>query len=135
VKRRSPNTLSDDNLWIMRSTGAGLIALLCLAAAAAAQTTEPITAVHFSIDAGRAVHPISRYIYGVNHNLDATYPHLTLTRLGGNRWTCYNWTNNASNAGNDWHFQNDGYLGHDDIPGSATAAAIDSASNAQAPSS
>ena len=29
-------------------------------------------------------------------------------RMGGNRWTAYNWENNASNAGSDWCFQNDG---------------------------
>ncbi|MGA2233764.1 MAG: glycoside hydrolase family 44 protein [Tepidisphaeraceae bacterium] len=124
---------------LLHGAVAGLIGFMAITAArgqTAATTQSAVndqpTTVHFVIDARKDVHPISRYIYGVNHTLDATYPHLTLTRLGGNRWTCYNWTNNASNAGNDWHFQNDGYLGHDDVPGSATAAAIDSASNAQA---
>jgi len=31
-------------------------------------------------------------------------------RAGGNRFTAYNWENNASNAGRDYMFQNDAYL-------------------------
>jgi hypothetical protein len=110
---------------MMRSTGAWLLTLLCLTNAAAAQATQPITAVHFSIDAARDVHPISRFIYGINRLCQGQYQHLTLTRLGGNRWTCYNWTNNASNAGNDYHYQNDGFLGGGNRPGGAVAAALD----------
>src|SRR6185295_13600815 len=40
-------------------------------------------------------------------------------RLGGNRWTAYNWETNASNAGSDFHHQNDDFLGGGDIPGEA----------------
>ncbi|MFO1501044.1 MAG: glycoside hydrolase family 44 protein [Verrucomicrobiota bacterium] len=58
-------------------------------------------------------HPISPWIYGINDYQAVVDPpeHLTLNRSGGNRWTAYNWENNASNAGSDWGpFQSDDYL-------------------------
>ena len=36
--------------------------------------------------------------------------HATISRVGGNRMTAYNWENNASNAGSDYQFENDDYL-------------------------
>ena len=66
-----------------------------------------VLATLFAIDPLQDVHPISRFIYGVNESLDGNYSAGTATRLGGNRWTAYNWENNASNAGSDWYFQND----------------------------
>lgn len=65
---------------------------------------------HFVIDPALNVHPISRFIYGVNAPLEGALSNATLTRLGGNRWTAYNWENNASNAGSDYLFQNDNFL-------------------------
>jgi hypothetical protein len=94
------------------------------ASVAVGQTTQPASAVHFMIDAGRDVHAISPLIYGVNRPCQGAYSHLTLSRLGGNRWTCYNWTNNASNAGNDYHYQNDAFLGGGDHPGGAVATGL-----------
>ena len=75
--------------------------------------------VTFAVNTAQAVHPISRYIYGKNFNGStwAQEPNLTMNRLGGNRWTAYNWENNASNAG--YNYQNDSYLGGGDIPGEA----------------
>lgn len=67
-------------------------------------------AVTFSINAAADVHPISKYIYGINQEIGGNYSGATQTRLGGNRWTAYNWENNASNAGSDWQFQNDNFL-------------------------
>ncbi len=62
--------------------------------------------------------PISKYIYGVNfpdwNTMNLPWP---LARQGGNRMTAYNWVNNASNAGNDYFNQNDGYLGTSNVPG------------------
>jgi hypothetical protein len=57
-------------------------------------------------------HPISPYIYGLNFYSGVTGapPQLTFDRAGGNRWTAYNWINNASNAGNDYYYENDNYL-------------------------
>lgn len=63
---------------------------------------------------------ISPFIYGTN---EATFQGgekgLTLNRVGGNRWSAYNWENNASNAGTDWSNQNDAYLGGGSAPGGA----------------
>ncbi|MCB9638474.1 MAG: endoglucanase A [Myxococcales bacterium] len=63
---------------------------------------------------------ISPYIYGTNQpDWQGKARNLTLMRLGGNRWTAYNWENNASNAGSDYSHQNDSYLGGGDTPGEA----------------
>ncbi len=88
-----------------------------------------LTTVHFQIDPQQDVRPISRFIYGVNESLAGNYANLTATRLGGNRWTAYNWENNASNAGSDYFFQNDGYLGGGDVPGGAVRPMIENASD------
>lgn len=56
---------------------------------------------------------ISPYIYGVNEyafeNLLDTSNYGSI-RQGGNRLTGYNWENNFSNAGADYHHQNDTHL-------------------------
>ncbi|HLK57460.1 MAG TPA: glycoside hydrolase family 44 protein [Chthonomonadaceae bacterium] len=76
--------------------------------------------IHFQIDDSKNRVAISPYIYGTNQpDWKGTAKYLTLTRVGGNRLTAYNWENNASNAGNDYHFQNDGFMGGDDIAGEA----------------
>jgi hypothetical protein len=82
--------------------------------------------VTFTIDTSAQVHPISRYIYGKNFNgrTWAQEPNLTMNRIGGNRWTAYNWENNASNAGSDYNHQSDGYLGGGNIPGEAVRLAV-----------
>ncbi len=72
--------------------------------------------------------PISPYIYGANNmqwgKMGSGYP---LVRQGGNRMTAYNWETNASNAGSDWHHQNDDYLAKSNeagyVPGSYMKAA------------
>jgi hypothetical protein len=40
-----------------------------------------------------------------------------VARQGGNRMSAYNWETNASNAGNDYFHQNDGYMGASNEPG------------------
>jgi len=75
--------------------------------------------VHFTIDARKDVKPISRLIYGVNQPIDAAWANATFVRFGGNRTTAYNWITNASNAGNDYHFQNDDFF-----PGATPGAPI-----------
>jgi hypothetical protein len=84
--------------------------------------------VVFTIDPTQHARPISRYIYGVNRKLEGDWAGLPFSRVGGNRLTAYNWTNNASNAGNDWQFQNDGMLGDTNTPGEAYIAPIENAS-------
>jgi hypothetical protein len=92
---------------------AGASAALSLAFVSSVAGAGPV----FTIDAQAGVQPISRLIYGVN---DPTgYSNVPYTRLGGNRWTAYNWTNNASNAGSDYQYQNDDYLGGGSTPGGA----------------
>jgi len=71
-------------------------------------------------------HAISPYIYGLNFysgNTDAP-PHLTFDRAGGNRWTAYNWINNASNAGSDYYYENDNYLCNGSCNASVPAEAV-----------
>src|SRR5580698_5379905 len=81
--------------------------------------------VQFKIDLTKDAHSISRYVYGVNRKLEGDWAGLPLRREGGNRWTAYNWTNNASNAGSDWHFQNDGGMGNTDSPAAPLATALE----------
>jgi hypothetical protein len=77
---------------------------------------EPVTPgsgdVTFTIRADSDVHAISPLIYGVNQvtDLATTQRGVGLVRAGGNRWTAYNWENNASNAGIDYQNQNDSFL-------------------------
>ncbi|MHB8635156.1 MAG: glycoside hydrolase family 44 protein [Fimbriimonadaceae bacterium] len=73
--------------------------------------------IAISVDAS-ASKPISPYIYGANQpDWSKEGSLFTFVRQGGNRMTAYNWETNASNAGNDYHFQNDGYMGTSDEPG------------------
>lgn len=73
--------------------------------------------VTITIDPG-TTRPISPYIYGMNFatmTQDAAQG-LTFSRAGGNRFTAYNWENNASNAGADWLYQNDSMFGNLNAP-------------------
>jgi len=88
----------------------------------------PAPTVTFSIDSSQDVHPISRFIYGMNGWDPSGRPkNLTLSRSGGNRMTAYNWENNASNAGSDYMYQNDGYLGGGSTPGGAVLPTLQNA--------
>src|SRR5262245_10486891 len=81
----------------------------------------PASQVSFAIDSALDVHPISRFIYGMNgwDPRQARPANLALSRSGGNRMTAYNWENNASNAGSDWFNQNDDFLGGGNTPNGA----------------
>jgi len=61
-------------------------------------------AIQFTANAGQNIKSISPYIYGSNSSVITSR---TLDRAGGNRWTGYNWENNASNAGADWYHHSD----------------------------
>jgi hypothetical protein len=72
--------------------------------------------VEMTVDASRDVRSISPWIYGINGLYEQKEtpdrkPACSVVRLGGNRTTAWNWVNNASNAGADWHHQNDSYFG------------------------
>lgn len=88
---------------------------------------EGVIDYSFTIDANRDNKPVSPYIFGTNagqvsENISYSYK---FSRLGGNRWTGYNWETNASNAGSDWYHSNDSYLGGDDVSGKAVTMRID----------
>ncbi len=108
----------------------GLIeAVLAVGASATAQS------VTFTIDPTQSVQPISPYVYGANAGLSQTgYSSLNLAaeRLGGNRWTAYNWTTNASNAGSDYMYSNDNYLSSSTVPGAAVQPTLQDAANRNA---
>jgi len=90
------------------------------AAAVLAVASAHAETVTFAIDATAAVKPISRFIYGINATLGGTkFPNLTARRGGGNRWTAYNWENNASNAGSDYLYENDDFFSGGNTAGGA----------------
>ena len=71
---------------------------------------------------------ISPYIYGINGTINSGgFNNLTLTRAGGNRWTAYNWTNNYSNAGSDWYYENDNALDSSTTPAGAVSSTVQNA--------
>jgi hypothetical protein len=73
-----------------------------------------------------ASHAISPWIYGTNFY--EQWPNgqlnLPLNRTGGNRWTAYNWENNASNAGSDWQYSSDSYLSSSTVPAEAVRSVV-----------
>ncbi len=73
-----------------------------------------------------ATHAISPYIYGLNFYSGVTGAPslLTFDRDGGDRWTAYNWINNASNAGSDYFYENDDYLCNGTCNASIPAEAV-----------
>ncbi len=86
--------------------------------------TQPTVTI--SVDDANT-HTISPWIYGMNfyQQSAASIRNLTINRLGGNRWTAYNWENNASNSGSDWGpYSNDSYLGGGDTPAEAVRGVI-----------
>lgn len=90
------------------------------------------TDVVFDIGAQLAGTPISPLIYGSNSNRNLATNRQTVLRMGGNRWTAYNWENNYSNAGRDYCFENDNYLSNSTSPGAAVTPTIDQATAAGA---
>lgn len=88
--------------------------------------------VRFTIRSDQDVRAISPLIYGTNSTRDLATNRQSAIRLGGNRWTAYNWENNASNAGSDWCYQNDGYLSSSNTPGAAITPTMDQARTAGA---
>jgi len=70
--------------------------------------------------------PISPWIYGINAGTIPNIPKVTITRLGGNRWTAYNWTTNASNAGSDFNYESDNFLSSSSVPAEAVTPTISS---------
>ncbi len=89
--------------------------------------TLSFQSTEITIDATKRT-PISPYIYGVNFpDWEQMGKGFTIVRQGGNRMTAYNWETNASNAGSDWHHQNDGHLGESNEPGWTARTFMDAA--------
>ena len=97
--------------------------VLGLASIASAQT------VSFTLSTSQTA-PISPYIYGINTTSLGSYNNATFYRTGGNRITAYNWTNNYSNAGSDYYYENDNYYTSSTAAGAGMAQAITPAMNA-----
>ena len=93
------------------------LAIVVLTQAAAAQGA-PLTPddpgpadLRFVVDASQDGRRISPFIYGMNSYAGGSFANpVRMDRLGGNRWTGYNWETNASNAGADWYHHSDYYL-------------------------
>jgi hypothetical protein len=83
--------------------------------------------VRLTVRSDTAVRAISPLIYGVNGTPSLAQNRPTVVRSGGNRMTAYNWENNASNAGNDYQYQNDAYLTASNTPGEAVRPLVESA--------
>jgi endoglucanase len=95
----------------------GVVISVCLPVHAAINVTYTV-----KTDTGRT--HISKYVYGSNWGNGTDY---TIQRTGGNRCTAYNWENNWSNAGSDWHYENDQMFDSSDppIPGKGITKVID----------
>ncbi len=85
--------------------------------------------VHFTVNSTQNVKAISPWIYGMNGtSLNSS---ATGDRMGGNRWTAYNWETNASNAGADYYFESDNYLSSSSsTPGAAILPTLQADGNA-----
>jgi hypothetical protein len=105
----------------------------------AAATSATVT---FDIDTNVRQRAVSPLIYGVN--LDKTVDPAQfaevmaearpgMVRMGGDRWTAYNWENNDSNAGSDYEYENDDYLSASTSPGAAVLPTIEAAEKAGIP--
>jgi hypothetical protein len=83
---------------------AALAATPVVAATPARAADGPALAVDASLDRW----PISPDVYGMNFADPAlmTELGLTVSRWGGNATSRYNWTNNTTNLGADWYFEN-----------------------------
>lgn len=123
---------------VRRLVGAFLV--LAASATLSACIIEPgdpgPAAVTFFVDTTTtaANHPISPLIYGTNGATDLATNRQTNVRMGGNRWSAYNWENNDSNAGSDWCFQNDDFLSSSNSPAAAVQPTIATAQAAGAAS-
>ena len=115
-------------------TSVAVIGLLGLGACTV-QPGEPDPAdLRFAVDvtAARCTNAISPLIYGTNGGASVGTNGFGSLRSGGNRLTAYNWENNASNAGSDWQFQNDGFLSESNTPGAAILPTVDRATSGDA---
>jgi hypothetical protein len=102
----------------------GVLGAALLVAPTAARAQTATIAITADPDHPRAISP---WIYGINfyESVAGRPRNLTLNRAGGNRWTAYNWENNASNAGSDWYYSSDNFLGGGSTPAEAVRGMVD----------
>jgi hypothetical protein len=103
--------------------------LLAVGSPASAQVIVPdnpgAADVRLTVNSTASVKAISPYVYGRNfYNGSTAAGPVTMDRLGGNRWTGYNWENNFSNAGADWFHHSDRYLSSSTTPGEAVRPSL-----------
>src|SRR2546430_8759310 len=108
-----------------------VVSALNAAGESANSTPATATPANLAADVTITIDPaktklISPYIYGINfyNGVSGAPVLLTFDRAGGNRWTAYNWESNASNAGSDYFYQNDGYLSSSNVPAEALRSFI-----------
>ena len=95
--------------------GGGVLMISAVEAGGAAEAAPGTAApketkdILFTVSPDKVVGAISPYVYGLNAQ-DPAGTNPTVRRLGGNRMTGYNWTNNYSSAGTDWKNFSDDYL-------------------------
>jgi Glycoside hydrolase family 44 len=130
-------SLSDGGDITGRAIGVAQVIATCAVPCKARPDTAAV-AVTDAAGVTLAIQPHSRFaispfIYGINFITDdgpqtagvppwfgATVPPIaTLNRIGGNRYSAYNWRTNFSNAGADYRFQNDRYVESTTTPGAA----------------
>ena len=93
----------------IKRISAALAALLVCASLGGTVTAEQ-SASDITVYPSQGHKAVSPYIYGVNSGVDLNTVSAKSFRLGGNRMSAYNWENNMSNAGSDWHNTADMYL-------------------------
>ncbi|MFZ0172405.1 MAG: glycoside hydrolase family 44 protein [Acidimicrobiales bacterium] len=133
-------------IWSLGACAAlgGALALPSAAQSIPAGGPRPNAAstVTFVINTAAGHRAISPLIYGIN--LDKTVDPSQfaavmaearpgMIRMGGNRWTAYNWENNDSNAGSDYEYENDDFLSSSTKPGAAVLATVLAAEKAHIP--
>jgi fibronectin type 3 domain-containing protein len=128
----APTTTSDADTGLTNGTTYYYVVSALNAAGESANSSQAsATPVAATADITITVNPaiakaISPYIYGINFYSGVTGapPLLTMDRDGGDRWTAYNWINNASNAGSDYFYENDNYLCNGSCNASIPAEAV-----------
>ncbi len=119
--------------WTLSATGPGGTSsaqvTLQVAAGSIVPPDDPGAAdVTFTLDSSQQARRISPFVYGYNAATFEVAPAgATLLRLGGSRWTAYNWETNASNGGALSGFQNDKALSASSTPGEAIRPSVASA--------
>jgi hypothetical protein len=120
------------SVFLLCAAALGLIIISCLTNS---KKEEKVLGpkITITINTGEGRKPISPYIYGVNDFvLDGEVTAFSV-RQGGNRYTAYNWENNLSNAGNDWHHFNDDYLSKSKEPADCALTLADMADKQKVP--